>query len=63
MSSDGQMEKENVALYLQRIIIQLHIHKQNGNLPSATMWVKLEGIVRSGIRQREREILYDITHR
>ena len=36
--------------------------KKNENLPFATTWVNLEGIVLSEISQTERKIPYDVTY-
>ena len=51
------MDKEDVVLYTMEYYSAI---KKNEILPFATMWMELEGIMLSKIR--ERQISYDFTH-
>ena len=53
------MDKEDVVHIYNGILLS---HKKNEIMPFATIWMDLEGIVLNEVRQRERQIPYDITY-
>ena len=59
MSTDGGMDKENVALYIQWNIIR-PLKKEI--LPFATTWMDLEGVMLSEISQRKTNTIWFHLH-
>jgi len=54
------MDKENVVHVYDGILLS---HKKNETMPFVAAWMQLEVIILSEIREREKQIPYDVTYK
>lgn len=60
MLIDRRMDKENVVHVYDGILLS---HKKNETMPFVAAWMQLEVIILSEIREREKQIPYDVTYK
>ena len=59
MFIDRRMDKENVVHIYNGILLS---HRKNETMPFVAAWMQLEVIILSEIREREKQIPYDVTY-
>ena len=59
MFIDRRMDKENVVHVYNGILLS---HRKNETMPFVAAWMQLEVIILSEIREREKQIPYDVTY-
>ena len=59
MFIDRRMDKENVVHIYNGILLS---HRKNETMPLVAAWMQLEVIILSEIREREKQIPYDVTY-